>query len=99
MRSVVRWRMFEDVIIGFNSPCEGAGTLNQDGRPLGISAPTLGRLSSFSAFDPFGIASPPPPVIPSPLATEYGTLSITSFVSFDVTLSMIVFLDDNREGM
>lgn len=26
------------------SPCDGAGTLNHEGRPWGISAPTLGRL-------------------------------------------------------
>jgi hypothetical protein len=70
-------------------PWDGAGTWNQLGRPLGISAPTLGRRSSGESFPSSvssssrnccfcfriwsGMGSPPPPVDPSPRATAYGS--------------------------
>ena len=37
-----------------NSPWDGAGTLNQDGRPIGISAPTC--IASTSEVSDFGTA-------------------------------------------
>lgn len=58
--------------------CDGAGTRNQSGRPMGISAPTLGRRNNESdvssssslllvpSFFLFFMGNPPPPVDPSP---------------------------------
>lgn len=64
---------FYDDTNDYTLPVDGAGTRNQEGRPCGISAPTLGRFRLSSSSLECGIGNPPPPLDPSPLAATYGT--------------------------
>ena len=73
---------------------DGPGTRNHSGRPTGISAPTFGlRKPVSSSAGTFGIASPPPPLDPSPLATAYEIFSSLDSVdakSWDATEILVI---------